>query len=167
MDRSRAAFKLGRAVLVASPNDGTPLATPTRWQDTVGWLANLLELFPDNPFTIGAEFVANGIVWLARHASGDLPGLHAMDGAGSLIGDLQAPPDRRLMRTPPWSRTTTRAAKCSSACLIRGSTSFSVRRMTWSCRRKADGALIMPEWRLFQVAESAATAPAGIYRQIR
>jgi hypothetical protein len=85
-------FKLERAVLVASPNDGTPLATPARWQDTVGWIANLLELFPDNPFTTGAEFVASALVWLARHASGDLPGLHSMDSAGNLIGDLQAPP---------------------------------------------------------------------------
>ena len=86
-------FKLGRAVLVASPNEGTPLATPQRWKDTVGWLANLLELFPENPFTTGAAFVANGLVWLARHASGDLPGLHAMDGNGELIADLQSPPD--------------------------------------------------------------------------
>ena len=50
---------------------------------------------PDNPFTTGAEFVANGLVWLARHASGDLPGLHSMDSAGDLIGDLQAPPSPR------------------------------------------------------------------------
>lgn len=85
-------FRLGRAVLVASPNDGTPLATPQRWDDTVGWVANLLELFPENPFTTGAEFVANAIVWLARHASGDLPGLHSMDGAGDLIAQLQGPP---------------------------------------------------------------------------
>jgi CHAT domain-containing protein len=85
-------FKLGRAVLVASPNDGTPLATPQRWGDTVGWIANLLELFPDNPFTTGAAFVANGLVWLARHASGDLPGLHSMDGNGRQIASLQSPP---------------------------------------------------------------------------
>ena len=86
-------FKLGRAVLVASPNDGTPLATPQRWHDTVGWIANLLELFPvENPFTTGAAFVANGLVWIARHASGDLPGLHSMDGAGEPIAELQSPP---------------------------------------------------------------------------
>ena len=85
-------FKLGHAVLVASPNEGTPLATPQRWSDTVGWVANLLELFPDNPFSTGAEFVANGLVWLARHASGDIPGLHAMDGSGDLIAGLQSPP---------------------------------------------------------------------------
>jgi len=85
-------FTLGHAVLVASPNEGTPLATPQRWSDTVGWLANLIELFPDNPFTTGAAFVANGLVWLARHASGDIPGLHAMDSAGESIAGLQTPP---------------------------------------------------------------------------
>ncbi len=53
-------FKLGRAVLVATPNEGTPLATPRRWEETVGWIANLLEMLPDNPFTTGAAFVANG-----------------------------------------------------------------------------------------------------------
>ena len=86
-------FKLGRAVLVASPNEGTPLATPNRWESTVGWVANLLELFPiDNPFTTGAAFVGNGLVWIARHASVDLPGLHSMDGDGDLLTELQQPP---------------------------------------------------------------------------
>ena len=84
-------FTLGRAVLVAAPNEGTPLATPSRWEDTVGWVANLLELFPiDNPFVTGAEFVANALVWMAKHASGDLPGLRAMDGDGELIRRLQS-----------------------------------------------------------------------------
>ena len=85
-------FKLGRAVLVASPNDGTPLATPERWDETVGWLANVLELFPVNPFTTGAAFVANGLVWLANHLTGDLPGLHAMDCSGEPMVTLQRPP---------------------------------------------------------------------------
>jgi CHAT domain-containing protein len=85
-------FALGRAILVAAPNEGTPLAMPTRWQEAVGWVANLLELFPDNPFTTGAEFVANGLVWIAKHASGDLPGLRSMDGDGDLIRELQSPP---------------------------------------------------------------------------
>jgi CHAT domain-containing protein len=85
-------FKPGRVVLVASPNDGTPLATPKRWEDTIGLIANLLEMFPDNPFTTGAGFVANGLVWLANHVSSDLPGLHAMDAEGDLIATLQGPP---------------------------------------------------------------------------
>lgn len=92
LGRNARRFQVGRAVLVASPNGGTPLATPQRWEDTVGWVANLLELFPDNPLTTGAEFVANGLVWLARHASGDLPGLQAMDADGDFIHALQGRP---------------------------------------------------------------------------
>ena len=90
--RLAARFTLGRAVLVAAPNEGTPLATPSRWENTVGWVANLLEMFPDNPFTSGAEFVANGLVWIAKHASGSLPGIHSMDGDGDLIRKLHSPP---------------------------------------------------------------------------
>ncbi|HUI94288.1 MAG TPA: CHAT domain-containing protein [Xanthobacteraceae bacterium] len=85
-------FQLGHAVIVASPNDGTPLATPKRWDDTVGWLANLDELFPDNPFTFAASFVAEAVVWLAHRAAGGLPGIAAMDAAGKQIEDLQGPP---------------------------------------------------------------------------
>jgi len=85
-------FKPGRVVLVAAPNDGTPLATPKRWEDTVGLIANLLEMFPDNPFTTGAGFVANSLVWLANHVSGDLPGLHSMDADGELVATIQTPP---------------------------------------------------------------------------
>ena len=40
-------FVPGRAVLVAAPNGGTPLASAQRWDNTLGWIANLLELFPD------------------------------------------------------------------------------------------------------------------------
>jgi CHAT domain-containing protein len=100
-------FTLGRAILVAAPNEGTPLATPSRWENTVGWIANLLEMFPENPFTTGAEFVANGIVWIARHASGDLPGIRSMDGDGELIRELQAPPG------PPPDRYSVLAANYS------------------------------------------------------
>ena len=85
-------FKLRHAVLVASPNDGTPLATPKRWEATVGWFANLMELFPDNPLTFGAGFVANAIVWIAQRAAGGLPGIASMDTAGEMIVDLQGPP---------------------------------------------------------------------------
>jgi hypothetical protein len=88
-------FQLGHAVLVASPNDGTPLASPQRWEETVGWIANLLEIvnqFGENPFTTAAEWVSEAIVWLAHHVAGDLPGLRAMDMQGETIQDLQAPP---------------------------------------------------------------------------
>ena len=85
-------LKLGQAVLVASPNEGTPLATPQRWDQTVGWFANLMEMLPDNPFTTGAQFVSEAIVWLAGHVTGDIPGLRAMDGAGDFVAGLQEPP---------------------------------------------------------------------------
>ena len=85
-------FQLRHAVLVASPNDGTPLATPKRWEATVGWFANLLELFPDNPLTFGAGFVANAIVWIAQRAGGGLPGIASMDRFGETIAELQGPP---------------------------------------------------------------------------
>lgn len=82
-------FRLGTAVLVASPNAGTPLATPDRWEHTMGLLATLLEALPDNPLTTAAEFIANGITWLAKHVLADLPGLASMDENGRVIGDLQ------------------------------------------------------------------------------
>jgi hypothetical protein len=85
-------FNVHHAVLVASPNDGTPLASPERWENTVGWFANLLEVFPENPLTFAAGFVAEGIVWIAKRAAGGLPGIAAMDSAGEMIADLQGPP---------------------------------------------------------------------------
>jgi hypothetical protein len=69
----------------------------------IGWIANLLELFPDNPFTTGPAFVAEGLVWLARHLAVDLPGLSAMNGDGPTIGQPMER-DRRL-----WSYVTTAA----------------------------------------------------------
>src|ERR1051326_942574 len=93
-------FALGRAVLVASPNDGTPLATPDRWDKTIGWIANLLKIIenftPDNPFITGAEFVAEAIVWLAHHVAGDLPGIRSMDSGGETIESLQRSEERRV-----------------------------------------------------------------------
>ncbi|SEQ16501.1 CHAT domain-containing protein [Solimonas aquatica] len=86
-----ARFVLHHGVLLATPNAGTPLATPERWEDTFGMVANLLELFPgDNPWVMGASFVADGLVWLASKLSGSLDGLSDMDGAGSTISALQA-----------------------------------------------------------------------------
>ena len=82
-------LELNQAVLVASPNDGTPLATPARWKETVGWVANLIEQFPDTPWTFGASFVAEAIVWLASRAAGGIPGIAAMDRGGLQIEELQ------------------------------------------------------------------------------
>ncbi len=86
-------FELGRAVLVASPNQGTPLASPQRFDTLLGWLSNLIDLFPDNPFTFGIDFIAEGLTWLANRVAGSLPGLAAMDSNGPVIAALQAPPN--------------------------------------------------------------------------
>lgn len=82
-------FGLGRGVLVASPNEGTPLASPARWDQTLGLVANLLEMFPDNPWSTAAGFVADGLLWLAKHLTGDLPGIAAMDADGATVAELQ------------------------------------------------------------------------------
>lgn len=82
-------FRLEHGVLVAVPNGGTPLASGQRWEQTFGFVANLLELVPDNPWTTAAQFIADGIVWLAGHVTGDLPGLAAMDAQGETIASLQ------------------------------------------------------------------------------
>jgi hypothetical protein len=82
-------FTLGRAVLVAVPNGGTPLATGARWENTLGLVANVADALPDNPWTMAADFVASGIVWLASHASADLPGIGAMDGNSAMVKALR------------------------------------------------------------------------------
>lgn len=85
-------FAVGRVVLVASPNEGTPLASPDHVSTYTNWLSNVLELFPDNPFTTGLEFVSEALSWIARRIGGGLPGLASMDSKGEIIRALQSPP---------------------------------------------------------------------------
>jgi hypothetical protein len=85
-------FAVGRVVLVASPNEGTPLASPDHVTTYTNWLSNVLELFPDNPFTTGLEFVSEALSWIARRVAGGLPGLGSMNGKGEIIRALQAAP---------------------------------------------------------------------------
>jgi hypothetical protein len=81
--------KVRRVALVASPNEGTPLATPARFDTFVSWISNILDLFPDNPFTDGIAFVSDAIGWLAHRVGGSIPGLAAMDGHGQEITALE------------------------------------------------------------------------------
>lgn len=83
-------FQLGRAVLVASPNDGTPLASPNRFEDFLNWVSNLVDMFPDNPFTSAAGFVAEALAWIAHEVQVDVPGLAAMNSQGTVIHQLQS-----------------------------------------------------------------------------
>jgi hypothetical protein len=83
-------MSIGRVVLVASPNQGTPLATPGRWDQTLGWFANLMELFPENPFTTASAWIAHGVSWLVQGLINDLPGISSMDKDGKVIADLES-----------------------------------------------------------------------------
>ena len=85
-------FAVGRAVLVASPNGGTPLASPDHVTQYTNWLSNVMELFPENPFTTGVEFVSEALSWIARRLVGSLPGLASMDNNGDIIRALQDAP---------------------------------------------------------------------------
>ena len=80
--------RLGRVFLAASPNEGTPLASPARWDRLAGWLANLGEMFPGGTLAFGLDFAAEAIVWMASRAGGTLPGIAAMDPAGGLVAEL-------------------------------------------------------------------------------
>lgn len=90
--QSSGRFSLGHGILVASPNEGTPLVTPGRWYDTVGWLANILDLFPPNPLTSNAAMIAHWISWFVRAGVSAADGLAAMDMKGDQIRVLQRPP---------------------------------------------------------------------------
>jgi len=85
-------FKLGSAVLVASPNVGTPLATADRFEELLSWWANLIELFPANPWTTAADYVISGLNFLAHHLVDKMPGLEAMDMHNEMLGTLNKSP---------------------------------------------------------------------------
>jgi len=86
---------LGRVLFVASPNGGTPLASPARWHHLAAWLANLGEMFPGGALAFGLDFAAEALVWMASRAGGALPGIAAMDPAGEYLEKLNAVSIRR------------------------------------------------------------------------
>jgi hypothetical protein len=83
-------FRLGKAILVASPSAGTPLATADRFDKLISWWTNILEMFPENPLSTTAEYIGDLLSFLARHVLDALPGLEAMDADGPQIGTLQS-----------------------------------------------------------------------------
>lgn len=85
-------FQLGRAVLVAAPNIGTPLATADRFDKLISWWTNLLELFPENPFSTTLEYIGEALTFIARHVVDALPGLESMDMSGKQISVLNSSP---------------------------------------------------------------------------
>src|SRR5664280_834 len=87
---SARAPRVNRVFLAASPNEGTPLASPARWDRLAAWLANLGEMFPGGALAFGLDFAAEALVWMASRAGGTLPGIAAMDPAGGLVEKLNA-----------------------------------------------------------------------------
>jgi hypothetical protein len=89
-------FQLGQAILVASPNIGTPLATADRFEKLISWWTNILELFPENPVSTTIDYIGEALTFIARHVVDALPGLEAMDMSGDQISVLNtksaAPP---------------------------------------------------------------------------
>jgi CHAT domain len=92
---SPGAPQVNRVFLVASPNEGTPLASPARWDRLAAWLANLGEMFPGGALAFGLDFAAEALVWMARRAGGTLPGIAAMDPAGEFLETLNAAATRQ------------------------------------------------------------------------
>ena len=101
--------QIGQVVLVASPNEGTPLATPRRWEDTVGWIANLLELFPDSPFTTGPRSSPTGWCGSSRHLPATCRDWPRWTATATMIRELQGPPG------PPADRYSALVANCNPA----------------------------------------------------
>ncbi|HJZ97851.1 MAG TPA: CHAT domain-containing protein, partial [Candidatus Solibacter sp.] len=89
-------FQLGRAALVASPNEGTPLASRQRLNLLLNWIANVMDMAQAlgfaNPFVMGTLFLADGLSWLADHVLPELAGLESMDSGGQFIRNIQSGP---------------------------------------------------------------------------
>jgi len=82
-------FRLGRAVIVAAPNEGTPLASPGQFEHFLTWFANLLEICPSTPFATALDLIIGGLSWLAQHVDGIVPGIAAMDSEGEVVTELR------------------------------------------------------------------------------
>jgi hypothetical protein len=89
----RARLKIGKVIMVASPSDGTPLASPGHWDQRLSFFANLLELLPENPFITGGAWLAEALKWFASNVLGNCSGLVAMDPQSDYIDALQGPPE--------------------------------------------------------------------------
>ncbi len=80
----------GRVVLVASPNEGTPLAAPGRLLTLASWLATLVDcLGLTGPISMAVDFIAESLNWLAKKLPVALPGVDSMDPQGQVVRFLE------------------------------------------------------------------------------
>jgi hypothetical protein len=89
LGKNAARFKLGNGLIVACPSKGTPLATPEAIAATTSWIANLVEMFPDNPLTTAIDFVSEALTWIGSRVV-SIPGLASMDAKGQHMRELNA-----------------------------------------------------------------------------
>jgi pimeloyl-ACP methyl ester carboxylesterase len=80
-------WRVGQAVLVATPNHGTALADRQNLNQFVDTLTNLLEFLPDNPATDTLEVLLTLLKQVAVGAMGGLDGLMSMNPQGAFLRD--------------------------------------------------------------------------------
>lgn len=85
-------LKVGRVIMVACPSAGTPLGSPDHWDEKLSFLANVMDILPDHPFTTGGAWLAESLKWVAANVLGYCRGLVAMDPRGDYIAALQQGP---------------------------------------------------------------------------
>jgi len=78
---------LGRAVLAACPNSGTPLADTEHTGQLIDAVTNAMGLIPDNPITDIAEVVISILRHLAAGTIDALDGLQAMHPDGDFLAE--------------------------------------------------------------------------------
>ncbi|HEX7708072.1 MAG TPA: CHAT domain-containing protein [Thermoanaerobaculia bacterium] len=88
----QAALAVQRAVLVASPNDGSPLAAPERLINFLNAVANLAEMFPATPLAHGISFVAEAVVWVAHRLPQALPAIEDLAPNSDFVRAIQHAP---------------------------------------------------------------------------
>jgi hypothetical protein len=87
-----------RAVLVASPNNGTVLASPDKLNSLLDALTNVVGAAPANPIGDVLEVVLTAVQHLAVGALRGLDGLHAMDPQQEWLKANLPDPSRALAR---------------------------------------------------------------------
>lgn len=90
---NRRRLRIGKVIMVACPSQGTPLGGVDHWDRKLSFMANLLEMLPDNPFSMAGAWLAEALKWFAANVLVNCGGLVAMDPAGEFVQQLQEPPD--------------------------------------------------------------------------
>ena len=83
-------LRVGKLVMVAAPNRGTPLVDATHWIDFIDRYTNLIAELPDTASTVTFEGVLCLVKIIGSGAVRGLPGLAAMEAKGPPLSNLAA-----------------------------------------------------------------------------